>query len=208
MIDRFLELEQEKREQIIRAAMNEFAVRGYDQASTNTIVKEAGISKGLLFHYFGSKKRLFMFIYEYAIQTVLNNVWQEIDLEQKDVLDRWRQVAALKIELLAKYPELFNFLMTAYFDSANDKTATMQSTNQEHLAAFMRDFFADIDYSLFRPGVDIPRALEVTNWTIEGFSNKLAGQIKGIPLAEIDFFSIMQELDHYIELLRSCFYRQ
>lgn len=208
MIDRFLELEQEKREQIIRAAMNEFAVRGYDQASTNTIVKEAGISKGLLFHYFGSKKKLFLFIYEYAIQTVLSNVWVKIDLEQKDVLDRWQQVAALKIELVAKYPELFNFLMATHFADINENTPSLQSTNQEHLATFMQEFFAGIDYSLFRPVIDIPRALEVMNWTIEGFSNKLAGQIKGIPLAEIDFSSIMQELDHYIELLRSCLYRQ
>ena len=33
----------------------EFAEKGYDNASTNSIVDAVGTSKGLLFHYFGSK---------------------------------------------------------------------------------------------------------------------------------------------------------
>ena len=45
-----------KRQRILDAAIREFAEHGYDKASTNSIVKEAGIAKGLLFHYFGSKK--------------------------------------------------------------------------------------------------------------------------------------------------------
>lgn len=46
---KFINLEAEKRERIINAALKEFAQKGYDKASTNEIIKEAGISKGSLF---------------------------------------------------------------------------------------------------------------------------------------------------------------
>lgn len=53
---------EEKKAEIIRIALEEFASCGYSGASTNTITKRAGISKGMLFHYFGSKKELFLMI--------------------------------------------------------------------------------------------------------------------------------------------------
>lgn len=56
---KFLELDKLKQDRIINAAMKEFALKGYKNASTNEIVKEAGISKGLLFHYFTNKKAYF-----------------------------------------------------------------------------------------------------------------------------------------------------
>lgn len=46
---KFNSLEAEKQERIINTALKEFARNGYDKASTNEIVKEAGISKGSLF---------------------------------------------------------------------------------------------------------------------------------------------------------------
>ena len=195
MLDRFRQLEPERQERIIRASMHEFAVQGYDKASTNVIVEEAGISKGLLFHYFGSKKNLFLFIYDYAAQTVLNNLQQKIDLQQRDILARWRQVALLKIELIAQYPELFDFLMSATFSDVDPSVLSLQTANRKYAESFYQRFFADVDYSLFRAGVDIPRAMEVIGWTIEGFSNKLAEEIKSLSLAQIDYEAIMHELD-------------
>ncbi len=50
-------VETEKRQRIINAAIDEF-MKGYCKANTDIIVNNAGISKGLLFHYFGTKKKL------------------------------------------------------------------------------------------------------------------------------------------------------
>lgn len=60
MAHKVMRIEDEKRERIIVAAMQEF-VKGYRNASTDRIVQSADISKGLLFHYFGTKKKLFFF---------------------------------------------------------------------------------------------------------------------------------------------------
>src|SRR3954468_9203435 len=46
----------ERREQILHAAMNCFAKRGFHQASMHDISAEAGISVGLIYRYFASKE--------------------------------------------------------------------------------------------------------------------------------------------------------
>ena len=51
-------IDAEKRDRIINSAIDEFAMYPYEKASTNNIVKNAGISKGLLFHYFENKQEL------------------------------------------------------------------------------------------------------------------------------------------------------
>ena len=51
----FTELDEKKQERIIDAALKEFAEYGYENASTNRIVKTCGVSKGSLFKYFENK---------------------------------------------------------------------------------------------------------------------------------------------------------
>ncbi|MBC7645378.1 MAG: TetR/AcrR family transcriptional regulator [Thermoleophilia bacterium] len=50
----------ERRKQLIDAAMREFAVRGYDGSSTERIAHAAGISQPYVFRLFGSKKALIL----------------------------------------------------------------------------------------------------------------------------------------------------
>lgn len=52
MNNKFFDAAKEKQDRIINAALQVFAVNGYRHASTDEIVRIAGISKGLLFHYF------------------------------------------------------------------------------------------------------------------------------------------------------------
>jgi len=47
MPHKFLALEPEKQSRIINAAIKEFVHKGYNKASTNEMVKDADISKGL-----------------------------------------------------------------------------------------------------------------------------------------------------------------
>jgi AcrR family transcriptional regulator len=56
----FLNLPPEKREKIINAAVEEFATYGLENASTNRIVENSGISKGSFYQYFEDKQDVFM----------------------------------------------------------------------------------------------------------------------------------------------------
>jgi AcrR family transcriptional regulator len=50
----------ERREAVLEAALEEFAARGLEGASTEAIAAKAGISQPYVFRLFGTKKELFM----------------------------------------------------------------------------------------------------------------------------------------------------
>ena len=58
----FLNLPEEKRNVIVSAAIDEFAEYGLENASTNRIVANSGISKGSFYQYFEDKQDVFMYL--------------------------------------------------------------------------------------------------------------------------------------------------
>jgi len=49
---------EDRREQIMEAAMRVFAQKGYMRATNKDVAQEAGITTGLIYHYFDSKEAL------------------------------------------------------------------------------------------------------------------------------------------------------
>ena len=56
----------ERRRQLLEAGAKVFTERSYEDASMAEVAREAGISKGLLYHYFPSKRDLFVATLEAA----------------------------------------------------------------------------------------------------------------------------------------------
>ncbi len=83
MNQRFFDVKKEKQNRIINAGLKVFARAGYRHASTDEVVKTAGISKGLLFHYFESKLGLYSFLYDYSSRFMLLELRQEMEEAKK-----------------------------------------------------------------------------------------------------------------------------
>src|SRR4030095_551511 len=49
---------EDRREQIIDAALHVFSQRGFERTTNKDIAQEAGITPGLIYHYFESKEEL------------------------------------------------------------------------------------------------------------------------------------------------------
>jgi AcrR family transcriptional regulator len=56
------------RQHILEAALSCFARHGYDKTSTSAIAKAAGVSQGIIFHYFGTKEGLFSAIVRKSLE--------------------------------------------------------------------------------------------------------------------------------------------
>jgi AcrR family transcriptional regulator len=61
----------ERRDDILEAALHEFAAHGLDGGSTDAIAKAAGISQPYVFRLFGTKKQLFMATVERCLRGTL-----------------------------------------------------------------------------------------------------------------------------------------
>jgi AcrR family transcriptional regulator len=64
----------ERREQILACARKLFSERTYASVSTTDIAAEAGVARGLLHHYFGSKRDLYLEVMRSLMQTPSNPV--------------------------------------------------------------------------------------------------------------------------------------
>jgi AcrR family transcriptional regulator len=62
------QLRDERREQIIKAALKEFARRGLAAAKISNIATEAGLSHGLVYHYFKSKDEIFTALVQRSLE--------------------------------------------------------------------------------------------------------------------------------------------
>lgn len=57
----FFNVSDEKRRRIVDAALQEFAAHSFNEASTNRIIKNAGIPKGSFYQYFKNKEDLYLY---------------------------------------------------------------------------------------------------------------------------------------------------
>lgn len=66
--------EQERREQILTAAIDVVAERGFEGASATAIAVRAGVSKGLIWHYFADKTELMRQAVLHAVRSLRDEI--------------------------------------------------------------------------------------------------------------------------------------
>lgn len=118
MNERFWNLKKEKQDRMINAALKVFARNGYYRACTDEIVKEAEISKGLLFHYFISKAGLYDFVCDYSIRYMKLELSGMVNYEGGSFWERCKEIEAVKTQIMGNYPYMYFFLETACEESA------------------------------------------------------------------------------------------
>jgi TetR/AcrR family transcriptional regulator len=205
MIEKLKSLEPEKRERIINAAMGEFALRGYEKASTNEIVKKAGISKGLLFHYFRSKKKLFLFLFDYGIKIVADEINGKLDRKERGLFAIIAQVTKIKMGLMSKYEKLFEFMQAAYMETSTEIRAEIEKRGIDALGANMAELFKNTDLSGFRQGLDLEKALEIITWVTEGIVRSELNKYRLMNIKP-DYNAISLRCGEFMKLLESLFY--
>ncbi|MCL2217652.1 MAG: TetR/AcrR family transcriptional regulator [Defluviitaleaceae bacterium] len=208
---KFQVLDEEKRERIINAAMKEF-LSGYKKASTDNIVREAGISKGLLFHYFGTKERLHNFLTAYAIKTIQAEFLGLINVLQPDILDTIWQMSLLKRDVSRRYPDMFDFLTAAFVDAKTTGSVTENLAKMVHMRErILAEAYANADKSLFRDDIDSEMAINIINWAFEGFAQSkmhAVGSDNPGAAARENYDEFLEEFQKMLNMLRKCFYKK
>lgn len=207
MFSKFLNIDEEKQDRILNAAMKEFAQKGFEKASTNEIVKEADISKGLLFHYFKDKKNLFLFLYDHCIDVSTNEFYKKINLDEKDFFIRVNQMCTIKFELLNKYPEMFRFIETAYMENSKSVKKELDERKEKLIKINSIKVFEGFDLSKFKEDIDIKRAINVMIWTFQGLGDEALKKAKLLSLDKPDYNEVFAEADMYIDMFKNCFYK-
>lgn len=199
-----MKVDPEKKERIINSAMKEFSINTFQKASTNTIVEDAGISKGLLFHYFGNKEKLYNYLEYYAFKVIMESIVDEMDWEQKDIFLRLKEIAMIKFKVFQKYPYLADFSLIVVKDKTADE---IMHINPDFKPDLYNDIYTtNIDYSLFKEELDVKKAIDIVRWTLEKYGEEFRLKIKNGQM-EFDYLFIEKEFLSYIDILKSGFYK-
>jgi TetR/AcrR family transcriptional regulator, fatty acid metabolism regulator protein len=102
--------QEEKRRQILEAAVRAFARKGYHACRVGEIAEEAGVAYGLVYHYFGSK--------EEVLQTIFRETWtqmlariSELEAEGDPPHEQVRKVTALILRTWTRDRDLVRVLV-------------------------------------------------------------------------------------------------
>ena len=196
MNERFWGLKKEKQDRMINAALRVFSQYGYRHASTDEIVREAGISKGLLFHYFESKKGLYSFLYDYATRFVTLELTHNVEKNENGYFELYKQILSAKADSMAQYPYIYLFLDRA--DEETDNDALMEiSERREKYRRIMDALRERADITIFGPGVDFEKIGHILDFTIDGLILKEVSS-EGF---RSDLF--LEEAMEYVDIIRN-----
>lgn len=167
MNGKFFDLKKEKQDRMINAALKVFAQKGYRHASTDDIVKEAAISKGLLFHYFGSKLGLYTFIYDYSVRYMVLELKSAVSDKATNLFEILKQVEFAKIQALKGYPYMQQFLNRSVSEDVNEALVAVEEM-RGMLTETYDSLWAKIDFEKLPAGVDGNKLCKMIDFTVQG----------------------------------------
>ena len=207
--DLFYSLEHEKQKHIIDAAMEEFGEKGFKHASTNSIVEKAGISKGMLFYYFGSKEELFDFVFDFTIEFWKAEYMQKFMNEEKpgDFLERCKQLSELKRKLITDSPIVVKFLERIYMPE-NEENFNKHLSEAAELKEQIRKYIYDnIDYSLFRDDIAPHDTAKYIKWLMDSYEADITEKFKSGEYGAYDLDKTWEHYNDFSADLRKIFYK-
>lgn len=167
MNGKFFDLKKEKQDRMINAALKIFALQGYRHASTDDIVREAAISKGLLFHYFGSKLGVYKFIYDYSVKYMTLELKTTVDPAQKDLFELIKQTECARMHAMRGYPYMQQFLNRSLSEDVSEALFAIEEKRGalEELYAAIE---AQTDYGALPGNTDGMKLRKMLDFTIKG----------------------------------------
>jgi AcrR family transcriptional regulator len=109
----------DRRRQVLEAAMHEFGLAGFDSVSAEAIAARAGVSQPYIFRLFGTKKGLFIASIEERTRQIIEGFQQAV--ENRGELSRMDAMADAYVELLTSDPAALRCQLYAWAAGSDEE---------------------------------------------------------------------------------------
>jgi AcrR family transcriptional regulator len=127
----------ERRAQLLELGLRLFGTRSYDEVAIDDIAAEAGVSKGLLYHYFGSKRAFYVATVQHAAQTLVDAL-MAADHGQPGP-ERARAGITAYIDFVDERAEAYAALVSSGLGADPEVTAIVQGTREAIITSILVD---------------------------------------------------------------------
>jgi TetR/AcrR family transcriptional regulator len=207
---------QEKKELIIKVSIEEFVKNGYEKASTDVITSRAGISKGILFHYFKSKKNLYLYLVNYVKDLLTEKTMEALrEIQADDFFERIKEIVLAKQKVTALYLQETQFIADAFTNPPVAVKEEMEEMIKKHYETYQEDFMLEhvyikdlIQTEKLRDDISVDTVIRMTMFIVEQLSNKYLALYKN---KQIDIMnsteSLLRELNDYLKIVKYGIYK-
>lgn len=186
----------------MRASIEGFGRQDYKHASTESIARRAGMSKGLLFFYFRNKRALYLrtmdFVTDKMMEWVLDDRFHVID----DFFELMLYAGARELEFHAKWPWTLEFFVRAFYESHSDLRDSVARWMREQTDVLFVRFFVNVDFGRFRDDVDPRKVLDMLIMLADGYLHMRLSNHE-----PIDLDGLMDEFQLWCDILRAWAYK-
>ncbi len=131
--EQFAEIREERKRQILEAALHVFAEDSYHGSSMAAVAKRAKVSKGLIYNYFKSKEEILISL----VVDVFDEVMDHMDLNLNEPLTKasFTQVIEKSVDEVVKNPQRWKLYMSLSFQP--DVTPILMAQMMPKIQPFM-----------------------------------------------------------------------
>jgi len=106
-----IQIKGDRRKQILLAALNVFINRGFAAAKVSDIATEAGISYGLMYHYFQSKEEIYAELVTEAVESSKRGI-EHVRASGAEPIDMIRSIVGLVFKAVGQHQSVgYSFLL-------------------------------------------------------------------------------------------------
>ena len=202
-MDMFLSLRADKQQHIINAALNAFGKNGYKKASVADIAEEAGIAKGMINYYFGSKKNLYLYLANLCFRTMAKEIEQQFDASVTDFFDKMKMSVNIKVSVIKGHAGILSFLASAYTEKDSEVMSEIGVFLAEGMKFRERMLYSSVDQFKFNDDVDPELIDKFLFWAADGFTNSLKN---GMNVEKIE--AMVKDLFDFMDLMKKYLYKK
>ena len=204
MNERFLRLEQDKQEKLLKAICVEFTEYSYEFVSTNRIVEKAGISKGTLFNYFESKEKMYHNLLEYALNYFAASTIEHF--ETNDFIERCKIMAEIDIKMHQENPHLVEFFATLYTNTPTHVPEKIMTDATKMVTETMEKLYKNIDMSLFKKDFLEIDVIRIVRFILDGYMQDFMARMKNTKITANSLQEWLDDYDVFLQQIKYIFY--
>lgn len=125
-----------------------------------------------------------------------------------DIITRVYQITEMKVKIFAENPLINSLIIDAFLDVSKEIEEEIEARRKSIYAQYMPRLFENLDFGVFKPGIDPSKALELITIVAEALSDRYIKAYKQTrDKKALDLNKFNEELGVFLEMLKKGIYR-
>ena len=191
----FNNLPEKKKIAIINAGFSCFGEHGYKKTGVAEIAEMAGISKAAVFYYFGSKKELFFYLFDYIHDILMKETTEGTE----DFIESWKIAMYARHRIAKTYSGFYTFLKMISRKKDFDQFPELWDVVTKNNEIIFEKLFKNVDWNCLNEACSSELVMNIMGWISEGLMNMLSG--------EESEDEILKREEQYYRVMKKAFYK-